>query len=279
MRRGVPGIVILLVFLFNSAPVMGAQTDWTVYQTLDLENVPVDMLVEPKNQRVYILDDQGEIAIYTFNGRLKGKITVGPDVLQIKAGPTENMLFLLRQKSKTVESILITLTEQIDIQGSPFKGAADAPVTLAVFSDFQCPYCARLVPVLDQVLERYPGKVKVVFKHFPLRSHPFADKAARASMAAFHMGKFWAFHDLLFKNYNQISDQKIEEVRAKLDLDAGKFAREMSADRTRARISADIRNGSEAGVRGTPTVFVNGKELRNKSLAGFQRAIDDALEK
>ena len=137
MRRGIIGIIILLVFLFSTTPVMGAQTDWTVYQTFDLENVPVDMLFEPKSQRVYILNDQGEIAIYTFNGRLKGKVTVGPDVLQIKAGPAENMLFLLRQKSKSVESVLITLTEQIDIQGSPFKGAADAPVTLAVFSDFQ----------------------------------------------------------------------------------------------------------------------------------------------
>ena len=135
------------------------------------------------------------------------------------------------------------------------------------------------MPVLEQVLERYPEQVKVVFKQFPLRSHPFADKAARASMAAFHMGKFWAFHDLLFKNYNKINDQKIEEIRTKLGLDAGKFVREMSADRTRASINADIRNGSEAGVRGTPTVFVNGKELRNKSLAGFQRAIDDALGK
>jgi protein-disulfide isomerase len=134
------------------------------------------------------------------------------------------------------------------------------------------------VPVLEQVLERNPGQVKVVFKHFPLRSHAFADKAARASMAAYQMGKFWEFHDLLFKYYNQLSDRKIEDVRVQLGLDAKQFQQAMSADHIRSRIGADLRNGAEAGVRGTPTVFVNGKVLRNKSLGGFQRAIDEALK-
>jgi hypothetical protein len=128
---------IMFFSIISIAPVFCAQTDWQVYQRLELDYEPVDILVAQHDRRVYILSDQGEIAIYTFNGQLKGKLMVGTDVQRIEAGPSQDMLFLVRPKSRVVESILITLTEKIDIQGSPVKGAADAPVVLAVFSDFQ----------------------------------------------------------------------------------------------------------------------------------------------
>jgi len=133
------------------------------------------------------------------------------------------------------------------------------------------------VPVLEQVLEQYPQQVKVVFKHFPLQSHKFAYKAALATMAADKQGKFWEFHDLLFKDYNNINDQKIEEIRASLNLDADQFQREMLDPGIKAQIDADLRNGDSAGVRGTPTVFINGKLLRDKSLRGFQQQINQEL--
>jgi protein-disulfide isomerase len=127
------------------------------------------------------------------------------------------------------------------------------------------------------VLEQYPQQVKLVFKHFPLRSHSFAYKAAQATMAAEKQGKFWEFHDLLFKNYNRINDQKITEIMTELNLDADQFQRAMQDPAIKARIDADLRNGNTAGVRGTPTVFINGKLLRDKSLAGFQRQINEEL--
>jgi hypothetical protein len=137
MRRRFVSIVVSFIIAVCAVPACGAQVDWKVYQTIELENAPRDMLVAPGSQRVYILNDQGEIAIYTFNGQLKGKIMVGPDALQIKAGPVDDILFVLREGRNAIESIRITLTEELDIQGSPFKGAADAPVTLVIFSDFQ----------------------------------------------------------------------------------------------------------------------------------------------
>jgi protein-disulfide isomerase len=134
------------------------------------------------------------------------------------------------------------------------------------------------VPVLEQVLEKYPRKVKVVFKQFPIRSHVFALKAAQATIAAHQQGKFWEFHDLLFNHYKQINDKKIEEIRIQLGLDDDKFKKKMRAPQTMNKIRADYGNGSAAGVRGTPTVFINGKLLRDKSLNGFQRAIGVALQ-
>jgi protein-disulfide isomerase len=133
------------------------------------------------------------------------------------------------------------------------------------------------VPVLEQVLEQYPQQVKLVFKNFPLSSHSFAYKAAQASMAAEKQGKFWEFHDLLFKNYNRINDQKITEIMNDLNLDADQFQRAMQDPAIKAQIDADLRNGDTAGVRGTPTIFINGKLLRDKSLAGFQRQINEEL--
>ena len=96
-------------------------------------------------------------------------------------------------------------------------------------------------------------------------------------MAADKQGKFWEYHDLLFKDYNNINDQKIEEIRTSLNLDADQFQREMLDPGIKAQIDADLRNGNSAGVRGTPTVFINGKLLRDKSLRGFQQQISQEL--
>ena len=96
-------------------------------------------------------------------------------------------------------------------------------------------------------------------------------------MAADKQGKFWEFHDLLFKDYNKLNDQKVTEIRTSLNLDADQFQREMLDPAIKAQIDADLRNGNSAGVRGTPTVFINGKLLRDKSLKGFQRQIKQEL--
>jgi protein-disulfide isomerase len=117
----------------------------------------------------------------------------------------------------------------------------------------------------------------VVFKQFPLRSHKYAFKAAEASIAAARQGKFWEFHDLLFKNYSNLNDQKVAEIRTSLNLDADQFQRDMSDPAVKAQIETDLSNGNSAGVRGTPTVFINGKLLRDKSLNGFERQINQEL--
>jgi len=135
------------------------------------------------------------------------------------------------------------------------------------------------VPVLEQVLEKYPAEVKIVFKNFPLRNHKFAMKAAAAALAAESQGKFWEFHDLLFKNYNRINDELIRTIALGLGFDVKEFELKMRDPEIQARIQQDTRDGSQAGVRGTPTIFVNGKRLNDRSLKGFQTAVGRELEK
>ena len=135
------------------------------------------------------------------------------------------------------------------------------------------------MPVLEQVLEQYPQLVKISFKQFPLRSHKFAFKAAQATVAAHRQNKFWEFHDLVFKNYRGLNDRKIDEIRDQLITDKAAFQKDMLDPQTRSLIEADIRDGRKAGVRGTPTVFINGIQQRDLSIKGFQRAVKDALKK
>jgi len=135
------------------------------------------------------------------------------------------------------------------------------------------------VPVLEQVLEKYPEEVKIVYKNFPLNNHKFAKKAATAALAAESQGKFWEFHDLLFKNYNRLNDKKIRDIAIELSLDMVKFDEKTKDPLIQERISRDLRDGNRADVRGTPTVFINGKRLRDRTLPGFQKIIDRELQK
>jgi len=134
------------------------------------------------------------------------------------------------------------------------------------------------VPVLGQVLEKYPRDVKVVFKNFPLNSHRFALEAAAAALAAGTQGKFWEFHDRLFENYNHLNDQTIRGIAVSLNLDIVEFEKKMKDPEIQKRIRQDIIDGRQAGVNSTPTVFINGKLLKNRSLAGFQAAIEKELQ-
>jgi len=135
------------------------------------------------------------------------------------------------------------------------------------------------VPVFEQVLEKYPQDVKVVFKNFPLRNHKFAMKAAVAALAADSQGKFWEFHDLLFQNYNKLSDQKIQEIAQAVGLNMEEYEKKKNDPAIKQKVNQDFSDGRQAGVKGTPTVFVNGIRLRDLSLQGFQAAIDKQLEK
>ena len=135
------------------------------------------------------------------------------------------------------------------------------------------------MPLLGQVLEKNPDSVKLVFKHFPLRNHKFAMKAAIAALAAEKQGKFWEFHDLLFKNYNRLNEQKVKEIALQLNLDMEKFEKDRKDPALTAIINRDLSEGMKAGVRGTPAVFINGRLLRKRSMEGFQELIDKALKK
>jgi protein-disulfide isomerase len=127
------------------------------------------------------------------------------------------------------------------------------------------------------VFESYHKEMKLVFKNFPLRNHKFAWPAAIAALAANKQGKFWELHDQLYENYNRLSDQKIREIAQQVGLDLEKFDKDMKDPELKAIVERDFQEGARAGVRGIPTIFVNGRQLKNRSFQGFQAAIEKEL--
>ena len=119
--------------------------------------------------------------------------------------------------------------------------------------------------------------MKLVFKNFPLRNHKFAWPAAIAALAANKQGKFWELHDQLYENYNRLSDQKIREIAQQVGLDMEKFDKDMKTPELKAIVERDFQEGARIGVRGIPTIFVNGRQLKNRSFQGFQAAIEKEL--
>jgi protein-disulfide isomerase len=171
----------------------------------------------------------------------------------------------------------------IEVGASPVLGKTDAPVTLVEYSDFQCPFCARADPIIKEVQKKYADKVRVIFKHYPLSFHEAARPTAIGSMAAQEQGKFWEYHDVLFKNNSGLdgSDAGLEKYAKEAGLDVEKFKKDLAAKRAEyeSRVEKDISLGNEVDVRGTPTLFLNGKKLdpRKRSIEQMSAAIDALL--
>jgi len=133
------------------------------------------------------------------------------------------------------------------------------------------------MPLFEQVLDKYPDSVKIVYKHYPLTSHKEAFSAALASMAAAEQGKFWEYHDELFRNQNALSSEKYLEIAGELGLDLKQFTLDMMRPSLRQKIERDMADAKKAGVTGTPTIFVNGRRLKNRDLAAISSLIDEEL--
>ena len=128
------------------------------------------------------------------------------------------------------------------------------------------------------MIEKYPKQVKIVYKNFPIRSHKYSEPAAKAAMAAQNQGKFWPFHDLLYANYQNLNDKKMRDIASQVELDMARFEKDRKDPAIVKKVRADLRDGNKAGVRGVPTVFINGRRLRKRSLEGFSEMIEKELQ-
>lgn len=184
----------------------------------------------------------------------------------------------LKQKA----NVKITLPEpraQVAAEG-PSKGPADAPVTIVEFSDFQCPYCAKARQTVDQVMASYAGKVRLVFRQFPLPFHDKAPKAAEAALCANEQGKFWEMHDRLFEGQDKLGADDLKATAKALGLDAAKFDSCLGSDKFAAQVQADTKAGKEAGVTGTPAFFINGRMLSGaQPYEKFREVVEEELQR
>lgn len=279
MKFTVHALVLISLICFGILSPVHAEVEYNVLKTYKLEDQPVDMAFSPNRNEIYVLNQKGELLIYSIDGHLTEKINVGKIYDRLKLVQGSDILFFSSREDKTIQIIQLDFVQKIHTLGSPFKGPENAPVIIAVFSEFQCPYCSRLTSLLDQVIEKYPKQVKIVYKNFPIRSHKNSEPAAKAALAAQRQGKFWPFHDLLYAHYNDLSDKKINEIANQLKLDMIRFETDRKDPAIVEKIRADLRDGNRAGVRGVPAVFINGRSLRKRSLEGFSEMIEKELQK
>jgi protein-disulfide isomerase len=149
----------------------------------------------------------------------------------------------------------------LPLDGSPTRGPDSAPVTIVELADFECPHCAMAVGEIDAVLAAHPGKVRLVYKSYTLPFHVHGEPAARAAFAAGQQGKFWEMEHLLFQQQQHLEDADLERYARTLRLDIPKWKADMASPAVKSRVDADHALGEELKLKGTPTIYVNGREL------------------
>lgn len=276
---GVFRITAILVTLILLGGFAYADLDKSLVKRQQLGKKPLDIAQSVSDGRLFVLLEGGTVQVMSPAGEPQERFTVAGDTISLEVSPDGQRVYLGNGKSNELQIFELSYVKALPVGQSAIKGAKNAPVTLTLFDDFQCPYCARLVPTLEKVLNAYPQQVRVVFKHFPLSMHKFARQAAVASIAARNQGKFWEMHDLLFESYNKLNDAKIREIAQQVGLNMKKFDDDIANPALQQEVNADMQLGTEAGVRGTPAVYVNGKQLKNRKFEGFKEAIDAELRR
>jgi protein-disulfide isomerase len=158
-----------------------------------------------------------------------------------------------------------TTSRSIPLEGSPSRGPEEAKVTIVEFADFECPFCQHIAPELDALFEKRATKIRFVYKFMPLAMHPRGEPAARAAIAAQMQGKFWEMHHQLFAHAPRLEDADLDGYAKAIGLDLERFHADMTSPATKARLEADRKLADDLGVKGTPTIYIDGREFDGKA--------------
>jgi protein-disulfide isomerase len=202
----------------------------------------------------------------------------------VKQGKSDTQALAMAKASKWGQgppdhSATLEPPVSIAVAGAPVRGAANAPVTLVEFSDFQCPFCIAATPQLEAVLKAYPSQVKLIFKEFPLDTHAQAALAAAAALAAQKQGKFWEMYDALFAQKGYLSRKGILGLAAGLHLDVNRFQTDLDSAEIKRAVQKDIADGERVNVDSTPTLFVDGQRFNGPvTLATLKPIVNEELK-
>jgi len=225
-----------------------------------------------------------------FYDRLKSGGQIPPDATFESLKERIGQALVNQQRQGQMQKVIAELQKQANLKidlpqprvqvaaEGPARGPKDAPVTIVEFSDFECPYCGAAHDTVEQVMNTYAGKVRLVYRQFPLSFHPHAAKAAEASLCAADQGKFWEYHDVLFKDQKKLEPTDLKAHASEVGMDAQKFGQCLDSGEKKKAVDADQAAGLQAGVGGTPAFFINGIFLNGaQPLDEFKKVIDGEL--
>lgn len=189
-------------------------------------------------------------------------------VKQVRRGRTRSQIEAAYRGRFSADAI-----KNIDLDDSPAKGPAGAPVLLVEFADFECPACGAARPLLDALYKRYEGQLRFVFKNFPLTIHQYADKAARAGVAAHKQHKFWEMHAILFDNQQHLEQSNVEQLAQSIGLDMPHFLQDRDSEAVADIVSRDRKQGERLEIASTPSIFINGRKFEGSG--EFKEDLED----
>jgi protein-disulfide isomerase len=246
-----------------------------------LRSEVISKVADPTDEQVkaYYGSRQGEMK-EPFDD-VKGKIRQDLKDQEISKARVAYLQGLVQQAMNDGELVVLLSPPKVEVTVDParLRGDPNAPITIVEFSDFSCPYCRKAESTMNELLAKYPGKLRVGYRDFPLKQlHPQAQLAAEASRCAGEQGKYWEYHDLLFASPNKQSREVLIEDARTLKLDDKKFDACLSSGRYKLQIDQDIQLGSRGGVVATPGFFINGTFVNGaQPSAAFEKIIDEQL--
>ena len=247
-----------------------------------------DLLKAEVEQKIPATTDAEASQFYEANkARMSGRTLeqVSGDIknfLQQQKGQGRRRDFMKEMMAKHKVTILLDppRVAVASMEGEWARGPKDAPVTIVEFSDFQCPFCKKAHEIVEEVVKAYPDKIRLVYRDFPLQFHPQALPAAEAALCAGDQGKYWEYHSNLFAVDGTLMEDDLKKRAADLGLDSAKFTSCIEGASHEEFIKKSMEAGSALGVTGTPTFFINGRQLVGaKPVEEFKVLIDEEIER
>lgn len=260
--------------------------DTLLTQEAQKRKITVEALLEAEVKPKPVTDQQTQ-AFYDQNkDRVSGDFAQTKDAIkqyleQIELRQAERALVERLRATATIQTFLVAPESPvfaISTNDQPSLGSADAPVTIVAFTDYQCPSCAAMHPVLEQLVKEYGNKVRLVTRDFPLSQHTEAFKAAEAAEAAREQGKYWEYIQILLHNQSALTVDKLKGYATELSLDRTRFDNALDTGKFTESVQRDVEDGMKLGINGTPTIFINGRRVSAKGHDELKATIDAAYK-
>jgi protein-disulfide isomerase len=202
--------------------------------------------------------------------------------LQEKREQEATVAFAQQLRRASVVQVNLTAPEspvfEISTEDQPAKGNANASVTIVEFTDFQCPSCAQQHPVMERIVSEFGDRVRLVVRDFPLSQHANAPKAAEAAEAAREQGKYWEYVTVLFRNQSALGVDKLKQYASEVGLDRARFDAALDSGKFAEKVQRDVIDGDKLGINGTPTLYINGKRVSDRSYEGLKATLEAVLK-
>jgi len=272
-------LLCALCAIISNATWAEAKIQFDMLKDIQLVEIPKDITLSRDGSTAYILG-QKNIMIYSISeAKVTDNITLTKAYSRIALSPDESAFYLTEQDTPQIAVIQFAVINNIEVGKSPVIGNVKAPVTVTAFLDYQCPFCAKVYPLLQELLKKYPKDVRLVIKQNPLPMHKFAEKAALAALAAAQQNKFEKVTELYFTNSPTLNDETIRKYVQDVGADMQKFDKDIAGATVKEIMQQDQQASQKARVRAVPTIYINGIAPKGRSIEVFSQMVDEELKK